>query len=883
MAPLTDNQLLRGALWYAQNLGWKLLPVYGILPDGKCSCGKAHSSPKDIGKHAILTGRHEDVASSDPAKITEWWTQWPDANIGVWAKGSNLFTVDIDPRSGGDVDFARLEELVDGEIYPTVTANTGNYPVRGGRKRGQHLVYSAPTGYSFPPNLKAIGLNGIDIKHNGYFLVYPSRHITGVIYEWADGKAPWEVAVNQPGQKLIEWVAKESLGFQGAKVASGDLDRGTSTKGSWDFIDKLDLPKGDQGDLDELAARGIDEGGRAVGIYRLAIHYANKYGTDDADIEHIISTLQKYNYEKVSPPLEANELMRQITKGISFVQRNPMPKFQIESGFREKSEIFVKKTNAAKAAAAVSSESQPTPKAESKQSGFMPANTSENDDWQLDNGSAMDFVAMALDSDALDDEDGALPGQRSYSDTGNGRRFVDAFGQKIRYTPGLGWFVWNNKYWNPDAEDLGVRELVKKVPAMVANEAAAVEDSDMMKAAQKWAAQSKTSGAQNAAVKMAQTDPRIGVPVDYWDRDPYLIGVANGVVDLRTGTLLQGRPDLHITRRCPVGYTPGLEGLPRFQEFLDFATGYDKSYQKWLQRAMGYTLTGLNTLDVMFMMYGPPGSGKNVMVEALVKILGEQQYAFPLDSSVLAQADGKSNQADMYFWAEMRGRRMIWVDELPESERIKENQVKKLTGSSLISARSPGEKPFTFESQGKLWVTTNHRPIITDDAMWRRIRPIPWTQVPTKPDPSLKAYLHDPEGGLPAILAWAVQGAIEVLNSPEPDPVGWCSQVQEAAEMYRKNEDRIGLFLEEEFDQDAMGVLGIKEFYAPYNVWCEGRGERALSQIRFTNKLSERGLQITGSGNRAMIYGFKRRPLPDPSAPGISSINWNEILNSGNS
>lgn len=875
MAPLTDNQLLNGALWYAKNLGWKVLPVWGIRPDGKCACGKSHSAPKDIGKHAILSGRHEDVASSDPDTITGWWTQWPDANIGVWAKGSGIFTVDVDPRSGGDQDFGRLEELVDGEIFPTITANTGNYPVRGGKKRGQHLLYLAPSGYSFPPNLKGIGLNGIDIKHNGYFLVYPSKHITGVTYEWAPGKAPWEIGVNQPGQKLLDYVAKESVIFQGSKVASGDLSRGTSAKGNWDFLDKIDLPQGDKNDLAEMAAEGITEGGRAVGIYRLAIHYANKYGTDEADIEHIISTLQKYNYEKVVPPLEPDELMRQVTKGISFVQRNPMPKFQVSAGFREKATAFEKQVNAAKNLV-----SKPVMQ-EKNTSAFMPTNTSDSDDWTLDNGTLLDTVPMALDADALDDEDGALVGQRSYSDTGNGRRFVDAFGQQVRYTPGLGWFVWNNKYWKPDAEDLNVRELAKKVPAMVANEAASVEDKDMMKAAQKWASTSKTSGAQSAAIRMAQTDPRIGVPVDYWDKDPYLIGVANGVVDLRTGTLLQGRPDLHITRRCPVGYTPGLEGLPRFQNFLDFATGYDKSYQKWLQRAMGYTLTGLNTLDVMFMMYGPPGSGKNVMVEALVKILGEQQYAFPLDSSVLAQGDGKSNQADMYFWAEMRGRRMIWVDELPESERIKENQVKKLTGSSLISARSPGEKPFTFESQGKLWVTTNHRPIITDDAMWRRIRPIPWTQVPATPDPSLKAYLHDPEGGLPAILAWAVQGAIEVLNSPEPDPVGWCAQVQEAAEMYRKNEDRIGLFLEEEFEQDVTGVIGIKELYAPYNVWCEGRGERPLSQIRFTNKLSERGLQITGSGNRAMVYGYKRRPLPDPSAPGISSIDWNSILHSG--
>ena len=179
-----------------------------------------------------------------------------------------------------------------------------------------------------------------------------------------------------------------------------------------------------------------------------------------------------------------------------------------------------------------------------------------------------------------------------------------------------------------------------------------------------------------------------------------------------------------MPQRAPVAYTPGMRNV-KWEQFLDFATGGDKELQDWIQRAAGYSLTGLRTYDVMFLIYGPAGSGKNTLVEALVKCMGTQQYAWPLDSSILAQGDGHANGSDLYHWAELRGRRMVWVDELPESERHKENSVKKLTGSSEISARSPGEKPFTFSSRAKLWVTTNHRPIINDDAMWRRIRPIP--------------------------------------------------------------------------------------------------------------------------------------------------------------
>jgi putative DNA primase/helicase len=370
-------------------------------------------------------------------------------------------------------------------------------------------------------------------------------------------------------------------------------------------------------------------------------------------------------------------------------------------------------------------------------------------------------------------------------------------------------------------------------------------------------------------VKSANSDTRVVVGVKQWDGDSNMLGVSNGVIDLRTGELLRGRPDLYITRRAPVAYTPGLRNV-RWEQFIDFATGGDKELQDWLQRAVGYTLSGFKTQDIMFLVYGPPGSGKNTFVETIVKALGTQEYAWPLDSSVLAQGDGRANQSDQYHWAELRGRRMIWVDELPETERLKENSVKKLTGSSEISARSPGEKPFTFEAQGKLWVTTNHRPIISDDAMWRRLRPIPLTNIPENPNPDLKAYLHDPDGGLPAVLSWAVEGAVKYLNSSERDPLGWCTAVREAAEIYRKNEDRIGLFLDEETKQSEGTALTIKALYGVYRLWSDDRGEKPMTQIAFHRKLADRGLAVEGQGSRAEILGMML--LPKVVASG--GVDW---------
>jgi putative DNA primase/helicase len=489
-------------------------------------------------------------------------------------------------------------------------------------------------------------------------------------------------------------------------------------------------------------------------------------------------------------------------------------------------------------------------------------------------------MGLPDDQDAIDPEDGGTPGDRTLTDVGNSRRLVDTFGSAIRYTPGLGWFYWDGNYWKPDIENLELQELAKRIAPVIATEVGRYNiDDPKVNDIINWAKQAKSNSRISNMMKSAISDKRVVVPVEQWDGDVDLLGVTNGVVDLRTGELLSGRPDLYITRRAPVAYTPGLRNV-RFEQFLDFATNGDKEFQEWLQRAVGYTLTGLNSQDALFLVYGPPGSGKTTFVETIVNAMGTQQYSWTLDSSVLAAGDGQSNRTDEYHMAELRGRRMIWVDELPESERLKENQVKKMTGSGTLQGRSPGERPFTFRSQGKLWVTTNHRPIITDDAMWRRLRPIPLTNIPENPDKDLRPYLSDPEGGLPAVLSWAVDGAIKYLNSSAKDPLGWCAVVKEAADVYRKNEDRIGLFFEEETKRSEGASVTIGELYNVYRKWSDVRGERPMTQIAFQRKLSDRAMKIIGQGSKAELHDHSLLPRL-VSSP--AEINWsNEVRFSKN-
>ena len=855
------EKLTSGALWYASN-GWKLLPCYGINSGGRCTCGGSHSEPKDAGKHPAI-GEWPSRASDDQTAVSGWWDGVSENNIGVFCQPSGFIVIDIDPRSGGVASFEKLEEMLEGPLPDTVEAYTGLYTYNGVTARGRHLYFRVEESEQFQGNLKAAGLNGIDIKHNGYVMVAPSRHATGVEYEWRDGHAPWVMEMTEAPENLLQIVRKR------ARRSSTSLG-----SGDWDWMDDLEFG-GERVDIAKMVEDGIDEGSRAVDIYKLACALANKFGTSTEARMMVETMMIRFNHEKVRPPLElegAGGLLMHVRRAIDFVAENPVTD-RMWPGLSEWSNKPVDGTGSKSTVVAKVPSSEPSSDISSQMLNHIgeAISVAASSGISIADAFSSDNVNTPRNTDALTEAEGGDPGRRSLSDTGNGRRVVDSFGNAMRYTSGLGWFIWNGQYWRPDAEDLETQEIAKNLPTIIATEVANYDDDDKKREIVKWAFQARANGRLKASIDSAKSDPRVLRDVSDWDSHVHMLGVANGVVNLKTGELLKGRPDLHITKRAPASYIPGMRNV-RWEQFLDFATDGDKEYQDWLQRAVGYTLTGLNNQDVLFLVYGQGGSGKNTFIETIVEALGTEQYAGKLSSEILASGDGMSKSSDQYYMAELRGKRMIWIDELPESERMKENQVKSLTGSGTIQARSPGEKPFTFRAQGKLWITTNHRPIITDDAMWRRIRPIPWNRKPESPDPDLKAYLIDPEGGMTAVLAWAVEGAIKYLTSQARDPLGWCTVVQEAAEMYRQNEDRIGMFLEEGLGQAEGVSVPIKAVFNLYRFWSEDRGERPMTTIAFTRKLSDRGLEITGKGSSAAIVGYYILPPDHPTPAPIVDI-----------
>lgn len=313
----SDHSPTHANAQYFANNHWKLIPVHGITDDGLCTCGRPHSDPKEVGKHPASPNGQKD-ATTDLIQLQGWWRQNPDYNMGVFCKASGFLVIDIDPRSGGDESFITLEERAEGSLIPTVEAITGEYTVRGKKVRGRHLYYRCDANEKFLGNLAKEGLKGIDIKHNGYVVIAPSRHFSGVTYDWKPGHAPWEMEIAEAPEELLNCLrAKKPVKSTLATYKPGDFSS---------LVELADY--GEKVDVERIMREGLVEGNRAVGIYQLACSLANKYGTDPVSRSMIETTLIRFNTEMIRPPLEldgSNSLLMHTHRAIDFVAANPAP------------------------------------------------------------------------------------------------------------------------------------------------------------------------------------------------------------------------------------------------------------------------------------------------------------------------------------------------------------------------------------------------------------------------------------------------------------------------------------------------------------------------------------------------------------------------------
>ncbi len=444
-----------------------------------------------------------------------------------------------------------------------------------------------------------------------------------------------------------------------------------------------------------------------------------------------------------------------------------------------------------------------------------------------------------LDNEEIEDvmrsaakwEEGSMIVFEHCTDLGNARRLVTQWGKDIRYSNQSGFYVWDSKRWEQD-ETGAVERLAKATVRSIYQEAAACDDKEIREKIAKHAYRSENDARIKAMIALAQTEAEIVIKHDDLDRDPWLLNVGNGTLNLKTGELQpHSRGDL-ITRLISIDY--GFEAAcPLWLSFLRRVIGSDYALMRFLQKAAGYSLTGSTREQCLFILYGTGANGKTTFLNILSSLLADYGRQTRTETLLVKRGDQIPNDV-----ARLAGARFVSAVEAESGRRLAEGLVKQMTGGDRMTARFLHREFFEFDPTFKLWLAVNHKPRIsgTDHAIWRRIRLVPFNvTIPEKErDPDLTEKLKEE---LPGVLAWVAAGCrawqAEGLRAPK--------SIMAATKEYRDESDVIASFIDERCKVGPDCEVSKAGLYEAYAEWCEKSGERPLTKRELGGRIIEKG------------------------------------------
>jgi len=438
------------------------------------------------------------------------------------------------------------------------------------------------------------------------------------------------------------------------------------------------------------------------------------------------------------------------------------------------------------------------------------------------------------------------------TDMGNAERLAKYYGDRVHYCyERSSWLVWTGKAWEWDT-GARIGAVAKATVRNIYREAGNETDDRARKELADHAKRSESDHRINAMLNLAQSEPHIPIKLSELDNDPWLLNCANGTIDLHTGQLLPHRKSDLITVLIPVEYDPNTE-CPRWLSFLEKVTGGDASLMEYLQRAVGYSLTGETKNQVIFLLYGLGNNGKSTFTMTIRKLLAG--YAERLDAENLMVKDRKAGGRAKEGIANLKNKRYVVGSELQDGKRLDVSLVKDMTGGETIKADRKYEHEIEFMPTFKLWLYGNHKPVIADSTLsiWRRVKQIPFntTISPSEIDLDLSSKL---ETELAGILAWAVRGCLDWQQHGLQEP----ETVITATENYRHDQDVLRDFIDERCSTEITDKVLKSELRRSYEAWCIENKADTLKQKQFKASLEERGIiSARGTGNKAYWKGIR--------------------------
>lgn len=421
------------------------------------------------------------------------------------------------------------------------------------------------------------------------------------------------------------------------------------------------------------------------------------------------------------------------------------------------------------------------------------------------------------------------------TDTGNAQRFIDKFGDNIRYNfDNKYWMIWDGKTWVRDA----VQIVKNKVDLMINEMKEEIVSEPNEKYAQEMFKNVKhlsSNSGKEAMLKEAMHIGKTPVRNSDFDKNIYLLNCENGVVDLRTGKLMPHNRDYMMSKNTHIEVD--MENEPKvWMKCVSDIFKNSKGLIDFVHKAVGYSLTGSTEEQCFFQCYGNGSNGKTVFINAIMNILGDYALNAQVDS-ILTRGKSGSGGAASPDIARMNGARFVRTNEPEEGARFNEGLVKQLTGSDTITARFLYGGDFEFSPIFKLWILCNYKIVVrgTDKGIWRRMRLIPFeaTFEGASADKQIENKLKEE---LPQILGWAVKGCLawqkEGLEMP--------TEVEIATKAYRQEMDIIESFLNDCVKIVPNGREKANDVFLSYKKWAQDGNEWCMSQSKFGTELAKK-------------------------------------------
>jgi len=445
-----------------------------------------------------------------------------------------------------------------------------------------------------------------------------------------------------------------------------------------------------------------------------------------------------------------------------------------------------------------------------------------------------------------------------WADIGSGRLFADYFRDVARYVPERKlWYCFDGKRWVPDLASLRVMEFCKTLADDLLPYAAGIEGEKKRSAYMAYCLKWQRRAFRETIIKEAQSI--YPIMMEDFDTDIYAFNCSNGTLHLNTMEFRPHNSADKITKMSPVKYDPNSR-FKRWDDFITEVMSGDMEKSRFLQKAMGYAISGDTQYECMFVLYGAlTRNGKGTLCESVLKIMGDYGRAVRPESIAHKHHHNSTNPSEDI--ARLAGIRFANISEPSRGLVLNAAQIKAMTGQDTLNARFLHENSFDFVPQFKLYINANYLPVVTDMTVFnsKRMHIIPFDRrfEESEQDHTLKTEFQRPRNQS-AILNWLIEGYRLLVTEGLTQP----PTVSVATDNYQHDSDKVAQFIEEMLTPEAHAEERTADVYAAYTKWCKRNGCYAEGSRNFNQALKsvarlERKRPRTGGNMTTILIGFK--------------------------